>query len=192
MATRQTTPTDETVSDEQILDDRDVRALTECMTALCDGGSMFTVVGENGGTYRVDAKRGRCECEDMKHNLPDGDREECKHLARVRFAAGERAIPGWVDMDEVDPLLGDHLGGPRVAMTDGGQLFRESRDIDIALERVNGVVFVWDESPELGKDLLGFCDVTDEAALRQALIARGIGVGAIHHKERFDAAEVGL
>jgi hypothetical protein len=36
------------------LDARDVRALTECMSVLDEGGDVYTVVGQNGGTYTVD------------------------------------------------------------------------------------------------------------------------------------------
>jgi len=187
MAIRNTQPDDETVS-EQTLDQRDARALTECMTVLPNGGSMFDVVGENGTTYTVDAKDGRCECADMEHNLPDGDREECKHLARVRFATGERAIPGWVDMDRVDDLLGEQLdrAEPRVAMTDGG-MFRET---DRGRQRVpvsGGVLVYEDCRDELGRRLVGFEDVTSWSDLRTALAARGHNPGAIHHKEVLDA-----
>jgi hypothetical protein len=104
------------------LEQRDVRALTECMTVLPEGGNIYTVVGENGRTYRVDAREDRCTCRDYEYNLPTGDgRETCKHRARVAFAAGERAIPAWIDSDAVDDLLGEQLtAGSRVAATDGG------------------------------------------------------------------------
>jgi len=57
------------------LNDRDARALTGCMAALPEGGEMFTVVGENGGIYTVDAREARCTCPDYKHNLPTDDGE---------------------------------------------------------------------------------------------------------------------
>jgi hypothetical protein len=100
------------------LDDRDVRALTECMTVLPQDGDIFEVVGENGGTYRVDGREGRCTCPDARHRNPDGG---CKHQRRVAFATGERPVPAWVDTRAVDPLLGEHTDtAARVAATDGG------------------------------------------------------------------------
>jgi hypothetical protein len=98
------------------LDDRDARALTECMTVLPMGGNIFAVVGENGQTHDVDAREDRCTCQDYQYNLPDGDRETCKHRARIAFATGERAIPAWVNLDAVDDLLGEQLNAePRIA-----------------------------------------------------------------------------
>ena len=104
------------------LDARDVRALTEYMSVLPEGGDVYTVVGQNGGTYTVDAREGRCTCPDYKHNLPTDDgRERCKHAARVAYATGERSVPAWVDTDAVDEQLGEHVdAGPQVAATDGG------------------------------------------------------------------------
>jgi len=123
----------ETVAVHEQLADRDVRALTECMTVLPDSGSIFTVVGENGQTHRVDAKEDRCTCQDYQYNLPDGDRETCKHRARLAFATGERAIPAWADLAAVDDMLGEHLDAqPRVAATDGGII--EADDDGVILE----------------------------------------------------------
>lgn len=105
------------------LDDRDVRALTERIAVLPDDGDgLHTVVGQNGGTYTVDAREGRCTCPDAKHNLPTDDgRERCKHAARVAYATGERPVPAWVDTDAVDAMLGAHVDAtPQVAATDGG------------------------------------------------------------------------
>jgi len=90
-------------------DERDARALTECMTVLPQERDSYTVVGENGGTYRVTTRTRRCTCPDHKHR---GVR--CKHQRRVAFATGERPIPTWADADAVDPLLGEQVeGGPR-------------------------------------------------------------------------------
>jgi hypothetical protein len=124
----------ETVTVGEQLADRDVRALTECMTVLPDGGNIFTVVGENGQTHRVDAKEDRCTCEDYQYNLPTDDgRETCKHRARVAFASSEQAIPAWVNLGAVDDLLGEHLNvQPRVAATDGGII--EAGDDGVILE----------------------------------------------------------
>lgn len=189
MATNATPAEGTTVSVDDQLDERDVRALTEKMTVIDyneHGPDMYGVVSASGNHYTVDTRHESCDCADARHRDI-----RCKHQRRVAFATGERAIPSWVDMDAVDPLLGEQVDGPRVAATDGG-MFRESREMEIGLERVSGGVLVWDESADVGKDLVGFTDVTDESALRQALIARGIGVGALHHKERYDPAEVGL
>lgn len=105
------------------LEPRDIRALTECMSVLPDGGDVYTVVGQNGGTYTVDARKGRCTCPDYNHNLPTDDgRERCKHAARVAYATGDRAVPAWVDTDDVDAQLGEHTAAtPRVAAADGGE-----------------------------------------------------------------------
>jgi hypothetical protein len=99
------------------LEQRDVRALTEYMTVLSEGGDIYTVVGQNGnGEYRVDARKERCTCPDHQYRGV-----ECKHCRRVEFATGERAIPAWADTDEVDAQLGEHVTGtPKVAVTDGG------------------------------------------------------------------------
>jgi len=45
---------------------------------------------------------------------------------------------------------------------------------------VAGGVLVY-ESREVGRELVGFEDVDDWSAVRSALDARGVGVGAIHH-----------
>ncbi|RKS81529.1 SWIM zinc finger protein [Haloarcula quadrata] len=98
------------------LEQRDVRALTEYMTTLPLWGDVYSVTTESGSEYRVDAFEGRCTC-------PDHDYREvrCKHIRRVAFATGNRPIPAWVDADEVDAQLGQHVEEtPKVAATDGG------------------------------------------------------------------------
>lgn len=92
------------------VEERTARALTEYMAVLPegDGTEMFTVVGQNGGTYTIDARRGRCTCPDHEHR---GAR--CKHLRRVALATGARPVPAGVDSLGVDPQLGMHVdGGP--------------------------------------------------------------------------------
>jgi hypothetical protein len=116
-----TTPrTQETDERRTELADRDVRALTECMAVLPEGDGLFTVVGENaGGEYNVDT-RGvpTCTCDDFMYRDPDNG---CKHIRRVTFATGDRAIPAWVATEGVDDQLGEHVDGePRIATTDGG------------------------------------------------------------------------
>jgi len=94
------------------LSERDVAALTEYMTVLGDVGrardadGLFLVVAESGHEYLVDAASGACECDDAFYRDPDGG---CKHVRRVAFATGRRAIPRWVDRDGVDPQLGIHV-----------------------------------------------------------------------------------
>lgn len=109
------------------LDQRDVRALTEYMTTLPLGGDVYSVTTQSGSEYRVDALKGRCTCPDAEYNLPTDDgRKRCKHAARVAFATGERPIPAWVDADEVDAQLGEHVEEtPKVAATDGGVTLAE-------------------------------------------------------------------
>ncbi|AFH22009.1 hypothetical protein OSG_eHP14_00145 [environmental Halophage eHP-14] len=201
MATTQ--HTDETVSvDEQTLDQRDVRALTEFMTVLPDGGSMFTVIGENcNGEHIVDAKRNRCTCRDFEYRAGTEftAEEGCKHIRRVRYSTGETAIPAYVDMDAVDDSLGDQLPNsqPRVAVTDGGAVKTdESSDegTDTAAgERqrvpVAGGVLVF-ESRALGKELVGFEAVEDWDDLADALGARGLDRGHIFHLPELDAGGV--
>jgi hypothetical protein len=98
------------------LEKRDVRALTEVMSVLPEGGDIYTVVGENDETYTVDAREGRCECPDHQYR-----EATCKHIRRVAYATGERSIPEWVNADAVDDQLGLHVdGSPRQVATDGG------------------------------------------------------------------------
>jgi len=98
------------------LEDRDVRALTEHMTVLPLRGDVYSVTTESGSEYRVDARKGRCTCPDHQYR-----EVECKHLRRTAFVTGERPIPAWVDADEVDAQLGEHVEEtPKVAATDGG------------------------------------------------------------------------
>lgn len=101
------------------LEQRDVRPLTEYMTTLSLGGDVYSVTTQSGSEYRVDGLEGRCTCPDKQYNLEDG--ELCKHERRVRFATGQWTIPAWVDADEVDAQLGEHVEEtPKVAGTDGG------------------------------------------------------------------------
>ena len=98
------------------LEQRDVRALTEYMTTLPLGGDVYSVTTQSGSEYRVDAREGRCTCPDHEYR-----EVRCKHIRRVTFATGEQPIPAWVDADEVDTQLGEHVEEtPKVATTDGG------------------------------------------------------------------------
>lgn len=109
-------------SSEVDLPPRTVRALTESMVVLPEGGEIYTVVGENGnGEYRVDAKEGRCICADHKHR-----EVTCKHQRRVAYAIGEEPIPGEIPREKIDSVLGTHTEEPvRVAVSDGGEVVAE-------------------------------------------------------------------
>lgn len=101
-----------TAVDIKPLSDRDVRALTECMSVLSDVGivdgadEMYTVVSESGQTYTVDLETGACDCADAFYRHP---KDGCKHVRRVRFATGRRSVPEWVNDDAVDDQLGLHV-----------------------------------------------------------------------------------
>jgi len=187
MASKQTTSDDKTAVDASF-DDRDVRALTEYMTTIpLDAPGMFSVTTQSGSEYTVDARGGSCSCPDAEHRDIT-----CKHIRRVRFAVGRRAIPDWADSDAIDDQLGEHVtGGP--VMADGGRLFSEHDHGRYETEATDAGHLVWDtDIDKPGKRLAGFVAVEDWDAMRDELIRRGIGVGAIHHKEVFEPAEVGL
>ena len=94
------------------LDDRDVRALTECMSVLSDIGmvagadGLYSVISESGRSYTVDIETGACDCDDAFYRDPDGG---CKHVRRVQFATGRRSIPEWANEEAVDEQLGLHV-----------------------------------------------------------------------------------
>jgi hypothetical protein len=165
MAVKDINSTDETLSND--LDPRDARALTQHMTVLPEGGSLFSVTSQSGNEYTVDAKRGRCECDDMAHNLPDGDREECKHLARVRFATGERAIPSWVNMDRVHDLLGYHLdrAEPRIMSSDDSDSEDNSPPIYKDCPECSEIFVVTETEPRQGACIDPDCGATADGAV---------------------------
>lgn len=128
-----TQPTD--FNDTASLDDRDVRALRECMTVLpTDAPGLYEVTTESGSTYRVDAEGQSCMCPDARHRDA-----RCKHIRRVAFATGQRPLPTWIDTDAVDPQLGLHVAGP--VMADGGAVVVEGGegDADDACEDCAGL-----------------------------------------------------
>lgn len=164
------------------LDDRTERALTQYLTVLPNtdrakaADQLYLVVSQSGSEYLVDTAAGRCECPDDTHRA-----ETCKHRRRVAFATGKEPIPAGVD--DVDPQLGIHVHTDhQVVATDGGQPTDRTR-VPVA-----GGVLVF-ESRELGKELVGFEQVTEWDGVRSALEARGIGVGAIHHLPVFDESD---
>jgi hypothetical protein len=141
-----TNSTHESDSDAQQLDDRDRRALEQYLTVLDDVGrvsgadDMFLVVSESGSGYMVDTRVGACECPD--HEYRDA---HCKHLRRVAFATGERAVPNGVDYDD---QLGQHVDGePRLAATDGGIATADAGDGDVDDE---GCDEPWCNGPDTG------------------------------------------
>jgi hypothetical protein len=109
---------------EDVLDEVDARALTQYLTVMDDVGrvrdapGLFLVVSESGSEYLVDARDAACECPDSQYRDRSGG---CKHIRRVLFATGREAIPAWVDRDDVDDQLGQHVDGdPVFEETHGG------------------------------------------------------------------------
>jgi hypothetical protein len=116
MATSSTTPTD-----TEAFDERAARALVECMTVIGDtprvqdDSERFEVFSASGNRYLVDLRAEACGCHDCLHRGV-----ECKHRKRVLFATGRQPIPGWADLEAIDPLLGEHTtGDPLVVQPDG-------------------------------------------------------------------------
>jgi hypothetical protein len=111
------------------LEDRTVRALTEYLTVLPEGGDVHTVVSQSGSSYRVDARDERCTCPDYKYNLDDD--ETCKHIRRVAYETGETPIPAWINPDELPDDFALHVDEtPRVTATDGGVVATGDGDTD--------------------------------------------------------------
>jgi hypothetical protein len=109
------------------LEQRDIRALTEKMTVLPEGGGVYSVTTESGSEYLIDSREGRCTCPDVTHRDVT-----CKHQKRVAYATGEVAIPDWMDSDAIDSHLGEHVEGtPKVAVADGGDVIVAGDDAEI-------------------------------------------------------------
>ncbi|WP_254538733.1 hypothetical protein [Halomarina litorea] len=98
---------DDTTGDLPMTDPRDVRAMNELLAVYEQAPGLYSVYSEEGTEYTVDAETGACTCPDAEYNQPDGG---CKHARRVALWRGDEALPGWVNLDAVDPLLVDHLG----------------------------------------------------------------------------------
>jgi len=63
----------------------------------------------------------------------------------------------------------------------------------IETDRVDGGVLVFARGEErVGRELIGFADVESWSRVRRSLARRGLGVGAVHNLETFEAGEVGL
>lgn len=112
----------ERLTERTDIEPRDARALTEYLTVLPEIGrakesdELFLVVSESGSEYLVDMRDDVCECPDYQYR-----EAHCKHLRRVEYVTGERAIPAWIDPTSVDTQLGSHVEtSPKLAATDGG------------------------------------------------------------------------
>lgn len=112
-----------------VLADRSRRALTEPLSVVTlagtpvDDETVVSVVSHSGENHTVDVVEGRCTCKDAEYNLPDGDRDVCKHVERARVATGRQVLDAAVIRhlgDEIDPQLGANADGPTVATADGG------------------------------------------------------------------------
>lgn len=122
-----TTPDKGTDASRVDLDQRDVRALTELLTVVPDAPGLYLVVSESENTYRVDTREGRCDCPDAQHNL--GPDEQCKHERRVAFETGVRAVPAWVNRDELPHDFAEHIPEkPVFGATDGGEALESDKD----------------------------------------------------------------
>lgn len=101
------------------LDDRDIRALTEVMT-VCkrepdlrdEQVAVYSSHQADGGMvterYVVSPDVPACDCRDMLHRRPASG---CKHVRRVAFERGERAIPAGIDHSALAPGLHIDNGG---------------------------------------------------------------------------------
>ncbi|WP_255170058.1 hypothetical protein [Natrononativus amylolyticus] len=93
-------------------DELDRRAITEIMTVMDNVGTvrnvpgLYEVTSASGKTYLVDTISGACECPDSVYR-----QHQCKHYRRVAFATGTREIPMWIDPDDADAQLGEHVSG---------------------------------------------------------------------------------
>lgn len=115
------------------IDTRLYRAATEYMTVIDDSinpsleDGEFEVVSESGSSYTVRPASKECDCPDKEWNLDDDDL--CKHCYRVMLADGMMPVPMEIPRDEIDPRLGEHVGGAYVTAsavaTDGGEVLEE-------------------------------------------------------------------
>jgi len=84
------------------LDGRDVAALTEPMDVYVDDPVTTddqVAVYNHGQRYIVTPHVPVCDCPDMLHRRPA---RGCKHIRRVEYQLGERAIPAGVDETALD------------------------------------------------------------------------------------------
>jgi len=187
------------------LEPRTKRALTQCMTALPQGGDVYSVTTESGSEYLVDFRESRCTCPDHQHR-----RARCKHIRRVAFATGTEPIPKKIEEEQIDEQLGVHIdpnqqesqstvvadGGAIVGKDEnegrrdrgsGGNELRPEPGTPIRVP-VSGGVLVF-EKRKFGKELVGFANVADWEVLADALAARGHNRGAVFHLPELDAVD---
>lgn len=88
------------------LSDRAVRALTEYLTVVPEAADLYKVYSGSGQTYTVDAREEVCDCTD--HAMRE---VACKHILRVQFEIGDRAIPAWVDREAIPRDFASHVDG---------------------------------------------------------------------------------
>lgn len=103
------TQTADELTDDQKLDERaatQILSVLEYVGRVRDVPGQWLVVSESGKEYLVDGRLPACECPDARYR----DRK-CKHMRRVEFATGRRAIPAHIDRDDVDDAIGDHCSG---------------------------------------------------------------------------------
>ena len=62
----------------------------------------------------------------------------------------------------------------------------------IETENVAGGYLVFADCDGVGRELIGFADVSEWSLIRTSLAKRGLGVGAIHNLETYAPEEVGL
>jgi len=177
---------------EESIEKRTRRALEEPLsvvdvdgTPLSGDESLVRVISHSGDEYRVDVREGRCTCPDHEYRSA-----ECKHIRRARFALGREPLDtATLAACEVDRNFADHVAtDPQVVATDGGVIERPESGHERTRVPCSGGVLVF-ESRELGKELVGFEQVTEWDGVRSALVARGHDVGAIHHLPVFDKSD---
>ena len=85
------------------VDDRDVRAATECMIVMREAPGLYRVWSEE-REYIVDGVGYACECADSTYRGV-----KCKHIRRCEFATSARDVPHGIPAEDIDPLLGEAL-----------------------------------------------------------------------------------
>ena len=144
-------------------DKRDRRALEEYLTVVSldgtpieDDETVVQVVSQSGESYHVDTDAGVCSCADYKHREPEGG---CKHVRRARAATGKTTVDVATLRDlDVDPQLGIHASGPRVATSDGGIVDGDTYEQPTVREAVDDAEILEDDG-----EVVDLADVTGDA-----------------------------
>ncbi|MFC4356913.1 SWIM zinc finger family protein [Halobium salinum] len=92
---------------DDLLDERDCRALTETMFLDEAAPDLYRVRTASGGDYRVDRREPACTCPDFQYR-----ETRCKHIRRVELETGDRdaaAVSRAVDraVDRVDDRIAE-------------------------------------------------------------------------------------